>query len=1110
MKSRLTKIALLLLVAILTVSCFVACNNGKTYKITVMDGENEVATFEVDANSTLNKDAVLAKVAKTGYEFVGLYTDAELTDAFVFENEVVTEITLYAKYTQKQLYISVKAEEGMSTVERIPVSTGATYSVPTPTKEGYTFTGYTYEDDEGNDVAFPQTGTYNSTDHTRLYAHWAKNVYTVRFHVGDVVTTQSVEHGATVVLTPATMTGYTFADWRLEGATAAFAQTTPITANTDLYARFTPNTYTVAFDPDLGLDPYRATYGAAYELTAPTKAGKTFQGFKKDGAAFAANGTYAIAGDVYLTGAWTDNEYTVTFLAADETELAKQTGLLYNQKAQAITVTGYTVQGYYLDKDFSEDKKVTLSAYSITAATTLYVKTEANLYTLTVDGWHEATVEVRYGATYTLIAPTDTTEPIYVAKIGTGADNEWSAFTGYTFEDEDFAVTGTYAWAKNITVTPLYTVNEAYDKATVTFRDTLENKAFKTETVTRGDAVALENFPNAAKTGYDFGGWFTTENYQVGTEFNQSTPVTANVTAYAKYTAHAWTITVKDTDAEGAVLTTIPVTYGSLFELPAGIEKKGYTFNGYSEDIASPYAIDGNKTIFATFSQNKVTVTFLPASLEIAAKVGNQYDALSSFLPVDDPEKTGYTFKWWSLKDGEAQANYAAEIGENISIYAVFEANTYTITYEGGSLPVTYGQSYALPASLEKANYSFVRYTYQGETFPATGTYTAAADNITLVVEWERVAGDNFVADATNGYFKERENEDDPYTYVFLAGRTYSFSGYTVASDSDLITLSGNTGFRADTPGNFSFSATNTASNLTNAISAKVVYDIRSIGLAGDYEDMIGKAGNSANFQKTTTEANYVMTAGIENFIPEISILDANLSTRSLQEANVAISAGDEEMDYTLSGSVINFASDKGYTDAGTLTLTFTPKYAFGNSSVALKVNLNNGVNVYNNLELKAAYADMSVHKINILRNITAALVESDYESGYGNRGNIVLNYKQGEMTQTVTLEDVDLGKPKNVFGGGVYVRSSNNRNDSIEVNGNYFSIDGTKLPYVDKMLDRAGAGYDLSNVQIGIFLYRSCEINDPGAYDDMNGVKYATATATMNNLRIEGNNLPQ
>lgn len=1114
MKSKLTKITLLVIILVLALTCVAACGKDKTYKVTVMDGETEVATFNVEPNGSLTREEILAKVTKEGYDFVGLYTDADLTEAFVYEDEIISEITLYAKYTQKQLYISVKSEEGASTPGRIEVRTGETYSVPTPTKEGYDFTYYTYENDEEEDVKFDQSGVYTFSTNTRLTAHWTKKIYTVNLHVGDEITEQKVAYGDKVTLVNPTMAGYTFVDWRLAGATAAFDKTTAISANLDLYARFTANTYKVSFDTVGGeaLAQYTATYGEEYTLPTAVKTGYRFLGYKYNGVAFPMTGTYTVAGNIYLIADWEIEKYEVTFLDADGSEIAKQSNVAFGAKAQPIIIPGYDVEGYYLDAAFSADKRVTLADYAISGATTLYVNKIAKSYTLTVDGWHEATISVTYGETYRLVSPDDTENALYLAKVGTGADQEWATFTGYTYEGNAFPAAGTYTYQTNITVTPLYTANPNYEKATVTFWDTVANAAFKAVTVNRGESVDNELFPLTDKAGYTFDGWFVSESYAMDTAFTSMIAVNENIKVYAKYTANRYTLTIKDTDADGEVLSTIPVTFGEAVEIPSEIAKRGYTFTGYSETVASPYAVADDMTIFALYTRNTVTVTFLVdgETYREAATI-NQYQSLNDCLP-ESPEKTGYTFKWWSLTDGGAQADYAAEIEANAQVYAVFDANEYTITYEDHDLAVTYGVAYALPTDLTRYGYTFGGYRYQNAVFDAEGTYLIA-DSIEVEVVWTPVAGENFVKDEANGYFKERASAADPYTYVFLTGRTYDFSGYTLASTADgtLIDIVQNaTKFNANIPGEFTLTATSANGSVAN-ISAKIVYDVTSITLGVNYNNMITNAANSSSFQTTIAEEDYVMTAGIRDFRPELSILNNSLAAITSEEGNVEVtmenaSGASLDAEYTLSGNSISFDGDAGYTAEEKITLTFKPKYVFGNKQESLTVKFNTGVNVYTNAELKLAYADTSVQCINVLRNIVAALDESDYESGYGTTGNIALETSSG----TQYLENWDLGTPQNKYNGGVYRRTTTNQSDNLVVNGNYFSIDGRKLPYINTILNRtSGVGYDLGNVQIGIFLYRCADVSGIDEYDDVDR-RYVGGNVTFNNLKIEGNNQKQ
>ncbi len=1157
MKTKLTKIIMLLLLLALVVSCFVACGT-KSVKISVMDGETEIASFEIKPGDTLSEKTVLAEVSKAGYEFVGLYVNPEMTEEFNFDKAIDSEVKLYAKFTQKTYYISVKTGDGESEVPKKAVKKGEAYEIPAPTKEGYVFTYYTYLDDNEDEQRFPQSGTYTFDDNVRLTAHWAIKTYTVKFHVDDAVTEQTVEHGAKVVLpTTPSKTGYTFVDWRLDGATAAFDKNTAIKANVDLYATFNANSYAITFDPDLGLQAVNATYGAAYQLTKPVKTGYTFLGFKRNGVAFAQSGTYAVAEDSYLTAEWAVEKYTVTFLNADGTEISKQENVEYGKKAQGISIVGYEVKGYYLDADFSDDKAFDIAATPISAATTLYVKKAAIKYTLTVAGWHEANIEVYYDAPYALIAPTDTENPIYAAKIGTDADNEWLSFSGYTYGGNAFAVTGTYTYAENITVTPVFEANPSYNKATVTFRDPISNTNMGTPvTVNQGETIAADAFPATEKAGYTFGGWFTSTEFKQDEAFTSSIPVNASISVYAKYTANNYTITIKDTNADGAVLSVIPVTFNNAYELADAV-KKGFTFGSFTylsdEGIKSfaqtgTYAFAKNLDVYASFTQNKVMVSFnglgeTTTPTAIAAKEGNQYDTIGSFLPESDPTKTGYTFKWWSLSQSGAAVALDMEVEVTTPVYAVFEANAYTITVkdtnaEGATLAtvnVTYGEAFDV-SDPDKFGFIFDHYELDSEVFdPDQHATYDIADDIVLIAVFavDESVNANFIADYEKGYFKERATASDPYTYVFVTGHEYQFAGYTMASAANgsyINIIEDGAKFNAVAPGEFTLNLTAIAGGAKVNVPAKVVYSVETLSAGSSFTTMMSNAQKGELFQTALNSASdYVMDAGVVNFIPDLAAETNGYSAISAADANIVLTLGASTGGEFVAGAGkvssdgLSFTFDNTgnvFTAEENVVLTFKSKYALNNYAVSYRVKFNTGVNVYTNEELGEAYADTSVSLINVMRNITAVLDRSEYRED-GNYGKTKTIDLVGYTDENNPLKDWDAGTPRNRFGGGVYRRSiqatgkaNNEIQDNISINGNYYTIDGTRLPYIYETTNRtdgdpdAAAGYMLGNVQIGIFMYRCGEYDGTGDYDDMTGVKYDNGQISFNNLRIVGNNI--
>ena len=102
--------------------------------------------------------------------------------------------------------------------------------------------------------------------------------------------------------------------------------------------------------------------------------------------------------------------------------------------------------------------------------------------------------------------------------------------------------------------------------------------------------------------------------------------------------------------------------------------------------------------------------------------------------PAADPEKTGYTFKFWSA-DGEAEYDFSAPLTANITLKAVYQANSYTITFDtdGGSevaaITQDYGTAVTAPADPTKTGYTFAGWDKE---IPAT----MPAENMTIKAKW--------------------------------------------------------------------------------------------------------------------------------------------------------------------------------------------------------------------------------------------------------------------------------------------------------------------------------------------------------------------------------------
>ncbi|MBR4451240.1 MAG: InlB B-repeat-containing protein [Clostridia bacterium] len=120
-------------------------------------------------------------------------------------------------------------------------------------------------------------------------------------------------------------------------------------------------------------------------------------------------------------------------------------------------------------------------------------------------------------------------------------------------------------------------------------------------------------------------------------------------------------------------------------------------------------------------------------------------------IPADKPTRTGYTFLGWSTSSSASSASYqpggSITPGNHTTLYAVWKANTYTVSYNanGGSgapsnQTKTYGKNLTLSSvKPSKAGYSFKNWNTNsggtGTSYASGGTYSANA-SVTLYAQW--------------------------------------------------------------------------------------------------------------------------------------------------------------------------------------------------------------------------------------------------------------------------------------------------------------------------------------------------------------------------------------
>ena len=198
---------------------------------------------------------------REGYTFAGWTYDREGTDPVDFDNPLVgggKHATLYAQWNAVEednsidvLYVANGGTffDGNETLQGVTDGDGVARQPLAPTREGYTFAGWTY-DSKGTDPVDFSKPVQGGGDHVTFYAQWTKNetpavqTHKVNFYVDGSTTTVEVEDGKTVAQPgDPSVDGFNFVGWSSSKESfKKFDFSTPITEDTTVYAFFTAKT----------------------------------------------------------------------------------------------------------------------------------------------------------------------------------------------------------------------------------------------------------------------------------------------------------------------------------------------------------------------------------------------------------------------------------------------------------------------------------------------------------------------------------------------------------------------------------------------------------------------------------------------------------------------------------------------------------------------------------------------------------------------------------------------------------------------------------------------------------------------------------------------------
>jgi uncharacterized repeat protein (TIGR02543 family) len=329
-----------------------------------------------------------------------------------------------------------------------------------------------------------------------------------------------------------------------------------------------------------------------------------------------------------------------------------------------------------------------------------------------------------------------------------------------------------------------------------------------------------------------------------------------------------------------------------------------------SSSFTGTYSISGNgsasKTITVTFknfntdngdsaSKNVSFTVTVPAWTSYAIKYNanggsgapssqTKWKDQALTLSSTKPTRTGYSFLGWSTSSTATSATYSAggkyTANAAATLYAVWEANTYTVTYNangGSGAPSNQTKTYGVTLTLSSVKPTRTNYTFKGwgtsasattVTYSAGGSYSANA-NITLYAVWElsytKPKISNFAANRCNS--SGTVTDDGTYCRIVFdwsTSRSISNSGPLIEwesgsgeSGSTIVAASGTSGSVNAVVGNGALSTEATWTiRVTVSDSGGSSYASRSLpGLKFAFDVLSG--GKGVAFGKTAEKSDY-------------------------------------------------------------------------------------------------------------------------------------------------------------------------------------------------------------------------------------------------------------
>ena len=593
---------------------------------------------------------------RTGYIFLG-WTGEGITEA-----QEIIEIpqgstgdrTYTANWQVIEYTITLLDMDGAGTLEALVYTVEQPVTLPTPTREGYAFLGWTVNSDMAPQltVVLPQGSIGNRT----YTANWELTGYTITMDLnggsGETALLYTVIDDDFALPTP-TRNGYEFVGWTGEGIIIPQLNVTipkGSTGNQTYTAKWHVIEYTITLDTNGGpnVSPIKYTVEDSFTLPYPLRPGYEFAGWTLDGSGMLPATTliiyYGTTGDLHYKAEWRLAEYTITLDLNGGSGKEKVVYTITDEVFELPTPTrnGYEFVGWTGERITTPQTSVKIPKGSTgnKAYTANWKVIQYTIITLLEGGNAGSSGAYVYTVEETFTLPTPTR-------------------TGYTF----------WGWTGEGITKPQPSVTIP--------RGSTGDKTYIENWVETGYTITLDlnggsgkekviytmtdedfELPTPTRNGYEFVGWTGERITTPQTRVKIPKGSTGNKAYTANWKVIRYTITLVTNG--GAVIASIRYTVEDSVTLPIPPERPGYEFAGWvldgsgqfpSTPMIIPEGSTGDRIYEAEWRVATYTITYVShgkAYNWVQYTINNQ---VYFGTPEEDPSYylPGYTFVGWKI-----------------------------------------------------------------------------------------------------------------------------------------------------------------------------------------------------------------------------------------------------------------------------------------------------------------------------------------------------------------------------------------------------------------------------------------------------------------------------